>query len=244
MTPPSRTEPAASDLAGALDRAGRAEARRTLAWFVATAIVVAVAAIVIRDVAVPSIIGAFGIAFVLWSLRLRWGVHLARRDFRRAATPPVRSHVVLLHDPNPRAVRPLLGIWDTEPEPGSPLSKPTRVFRCDDELEALESLAGNVVVHEAWVDTGHRSAAKPRWVAADGGVAVVHRRALFGRWYMRMLLRNDRPGLPRPLTIPPPAPGAIEPMDRLPLEGGLIGHVGTRLLFLALIAAVFAWIAL
>ena len=29
-----------------------------------------------------------------------------------------------------------------------------------------------VVVHEAWVDTGPRRWSKPRWVAADAGLAV------------------------------------------------------------------------
>jgi hypothetical protein len=59
---------------------------------------------------------------------------------------------VLLHDPNPRAVRPLLAIWPDRPPPGERLPKPESVWRCNDELLELESVQEHVEVHEAWVD--------------------------------------------------------------------------------------------
>jgi hypothetical protein len=170
------------------------------------------------------------------------------RDRRRAATAPRRAYVVVLHDVNPRAIRPLLGVWSSRPAAGRRLSKADRVFRCDDELDELVSLPGRVRVHEAWVDTGPRPSSKLRWVAADDGIAVVHRRALFGRWYLSRLTRRDRgyakaidhrprgaadatetrAGTPRGMSsgpggVPVHPPGAHRPPARLvdDLNGGL-----------------------
>lgn len=66
-----------------------------------------------------------------------------------------------------------LAIWDERPAPGERLPKPDSVWRCDDELDELPSVAGSAEVHEAWVDTGPRSRSKPRWVLADAGLAVL-----------------------------------------------------------------------
>jgi hypothetical protein len=229
------------DVDRALQHAGRHESRRTVSWLLATAIATGAVVVVIRHPAVPIVVAAFGVVLMLWSMRLKWGVSVALRDFRKAATPPERAYVVMLNDVNPRAIRALLGIWSTKPAGGQRLSKPDRVFRCDDELEDLKRVQGDVVVHEAWVDTGPRLSSKPRWIAADEGIAVVHRRAIFGGWYMSALLRHDRPGPPEPLTIAAPAPPAVRTADHAPLEGSLLGEVGWRLVLLSIIA-VFAWL--
>jgi hypothetical protein len=114
-----------------------------------------------------------GPLFFLWDLRRLWAVWLALRDFRKGATSPRRAFVMLLHDPAPRMVRPLLGVWSQAPaQRGGRLPKPEQVYRCDEDRDDLESFQGDVVVHEAWVDTGPRRWSKPRWVAADAGLAV------------------------------------------------------------------------
>ena len=167
---------------------------------------------------------------------------MALRDFRKASTPPRCAYVVLLNDVNPRAIRPLLAIWSTRPAAGERLPKPDRVYRCDDDLEDLKSYAGDVVVHEAWIDTGSRSSSKPRWIAADGGIAVPHRKAVLGRWYFSMLTRHDRPGPPKPVIIGAPAPAAVTPVEREPLDGSLLSEVGSRCVVLSGIAVLAWWV--
>jgi hypothetical protein len=231
------------DVDRALQHAGRHESRRTVSWLIATTIVTAIVAIVIRETAIAMVVAAFGVVLMVWSLRLQGGVRLALRDFRKAATPPRRAHVLLLHDVNPRAVRPLLAIWSTKPAAGERLPKPDIVYRCDDELEDLKSYQGDVVVHEAWVDTGPRPSSKPRWIAADAGIAVPHRRAVLGRWYVSMLTRHDQPGAPKPLTIDAPTRAALPVVERASLEGSLFGEVGSRCIVLSGIAVLAWWIS-
>ena len=59
---------------------------------------------------------------------------------------------------------------------------------------------------EAWVDTGPRRRSKPRWIAANAGIALPHRRALLGRWYLSNLLSGERPRQPQQLSLQPPHP--------------------------------------
>jgi hypothetical protein len=165
------------------------------------------------------------------------GLALARRDFQNASSPPRKAYVVLMHDPNPRAVRPLLAIWGERPAPGERLPKPDSVWRCDDELDELESSPGSAEMHEAWVDTGSRSWSKPRWVRADAGLAVPHRRSLFGRWYVSTTLRRDHPEEPHPLTIADPhATPAGVAAEELELGGSLLGSTAGRVVFLVVVA--------
>jgi hypothetical protein len=236
----SRSEQA--DVDRALQRAARHESRRTVSWLLAAVIVAVVVAVVIGDTAVTMLVTAFGVGLVIWSLRLTWGVRLALRDFRKASTPPRCAYVVLLEDVNPRAIRPLLAIWSTKPAAGERLPKPDRVYRCDDELEDLKSHAGDVVVHEAWIDTGSRPSSKPRWIAADAGIAVPHRRAILGRWYVSMLTRHDRPAPPKPVIIGAPTPAAVTMIDREPLEGSLLAELGWRCVVLSGLAALAWWV--
>ena len=99
------------------------------------------------------------------------------------------------------------------------------------------------MVHEAWADIGPGSTSKPRWIAADAGIAVPHRGALFGRWYVSALIRPDRPGAPAPLTVDAPMPAAVPVVERAPLEGSLFGEVGWRCVVLAGIAALAWWLS-
>lgn len=230
------------DVAAALDHARRREWWRTFSWLSAAVLAGVAVAVATADAVVAGVVVAFGLAMMAWSLRLTWGVSAALRDRRKAATAPRRAYAVVLHDVNPRAIRPLLGVWSSPPAAGQRLPRADRVFRCDDELDALKSFPGDVRVHEAWVDTGPRPSSKPRWVAADDGIAVVHRRALFGRWYLWMLTRHDRPGPPRPLTIVAEAPPTLPRVERVRLEGGLLGQVAWRFILLALIGPLLAWL--
>ena len=226
-----------------LHRATRAERRRVLAWILAGAAVAAGTGVV-SSPPIAIVIGAVAALAGLWSIRQTAGLMLARHDFKRASTPPRRAYVALLHDPNPRAVRPLLAIWPDRPAAGERLPTAESVWRCDDELLELESMPGDVEVHEAWVDTGPRSWSKPRWVRADAGIAVPHRRSLFGRWYVGRIARRDRPRDPAPLTLENPhaaVPGVTgdEPLE---LGGSLAASTAGRLAFLAVVAAVIVLI--
>jgi len=209
-------------LASVLDRAARAERRRAVAWLIA-AVVISAGAVILGSPE-GALVAALGLGMSAWSVRQIIGIRLARRDFHRAETPPRRAYVVLLHDPNVKAFRPLLAVWPQAPSAGVRPGKPESVWRCDDELRDLESWQGSIEVHEAWLDTGPRSWSKPRWVRADAGLAVVNRRAWLGRWYVSMLLRGDRPGAPRRLTIDDPHT-VPDTGDELPLEGSLLGSV-------------------
>jgi hypothetical protein len=221
-------------VASLLRRAVRAERRRVLAWAIAGAVTAVVALLAAEPAA--TFAAVIGLALALWSARQFAGLMIAKRDFERRDTPPRRAFVALMHDPNPRAVRPLLAVWEQRPAAGERLPKPRSVWRCDDELDELESSPGHIELHEAWIDTGRRSWSKPRWVRADEGIAVPHRRALFGRWYVNTSLRRDRPEEARPLTIEDPhrLPATGEELD---LGGSLMRSVAGRLVFLAALTA-------
>jgi hypothetical protein len=221
-----------------LRRAGKAERRRVVAWLLAAVPVVAVVALV-GSGPIAVALAAIAALLALWSVRQVYGLAVARRDFNSAATPPRRAFVVLLHDPNPRAIRPLLAIWDERPAPGERLPKPRSVWRCDDELLELESHVGSVEVHEAWLDTGRFSWSTPRWVRGDAGIAVPHRRSIFGRWYVSTTLRRERPGEAEPLTLDDPhratsAAAIAEP--EVEIGGSLLGSLAGRAAFLAAVA--------
>ena len=215
--------------------------RRWLAWLVAGALTLT--GCVLLDAPEAAVIGVvfIGGGALLWVARRLVGAWLAVRDFTRARTEPRRAYVVLLHDPTPRMIRPLLGIWTEEPVAGTGrLPKPVRVYRCDDELDALESYQGSAVVHEAWVDTGNRAWSKPRWVAADSGVALPHRRAVLGRWFMSSLIGGERPDPAIRLTMPAPRPGTETITEVTPDVGSFPVKVAWRLAGLTAAALAFA----
>jgi hypothetical protein len=220
------------------------ERRRSVAWLVATAVGLAACGLLEAPDPVTSVVLVTGGLAFIWVLRRLWAAWLALRDFTKAATSPRRAFVVLLHDPAPRMIRPLLGVWSTAPAPRSGrMPKPEQVYRCDDELAALECHQGSVVVHEAWVDTGPRRWTRPRWVAADAGIALPHRRSLFGRWYMSNLISGERPGPPRRLTMRQPRPG-----NEVIVESGRGGWsfpaaLAGRLAALAAVGLLVYWLA-
>ena len=209
-----------------------------VAWALAGVLVTA-GTFALASEATGGVVLVLAASLALWSVRQTAGLALARRDFQSASSPPRKAYVVLMHDPNPRAIRPLLAIWAERPAPGERLPKPDSVWRCDDELDELESSAGSAEVHEAWVDSGPRSWSKPRWVRADAGLAVPHRRSLFGRWYVNTTLRRDRPGEPHPLTLSDPhATPAGVAREELELGGSLLGSTAGRVVFLAVVVAI------
>ena len=199
----------ALDVGGMLDAAWRDVWQRWVAWLVAGAAVTAVTVIVTDSELAVVMVLTFTVLTVLWVSRAAWSVGLGRRDFRLARTAPERAWVVLLDDPTPRMIRPLLGVWSEEPVVREGVfPQPELVFRCDDELDDLLSHQGGVEVHEAWVDTSGRGMRGARWVAADEGVALPHRRAVLGRRYFHAFTRAERPGSPVPLSSARPDPAA------------------------------------
>jgi hypothetical protein len=191
--------------------------QRLAAWLVAGAVAMTACGVLDAPVHVTVVVVSTAVLAVIWVLRRLWAAWLALRDFTKAPTSPRRAFVVLLHDPAPRMIRPLLGVWPDAPVlHDGRLPKPEHVYRCDDELDALKCHQGSIVVHEAWVDTGPRRWAKPRWVAADAGIALPNRRAVFGRWYMFNLISGERPEQPRRLTLRQPHPDdqVIVELDR------------------------------
>jgi hypothetical protein len=237
---PGRDSRPAVDLGGVLDGAWRDVRQRWVAWLVAAAAVIG-AVVLLTDSSlarfmVPFLAGA-ALVWVTRAVALVWR---ARRDFRLARTPPERAWVVLLDDPTPRMIRPLLGVWSEEPVVrGGVFPKPDLVFRCDDHLDDLLSRQGAVEVHEAWVDTSGRGMRGARWVTADAGVALPHRRAFLGRAFFSSFTRSERPGPARPLESARPEPHA--PRDpSAPHPGGprLVTRVLWRALALAGIALV------
>lgn len=219
------------------------ERQRAVAWLVAGVVaLVACGALTAPDYITIVIVLAGGVAF-LWVLRRLWAAWLALRSFITAATPPRRAFVVLLRDPAPRMIRPLLGVWSDAPvRRDGRLPKPERVYRCDEELDALVCHQGGVVVHEAWLGTGPRRWAKPRWAAADAGIALPHRRSVFGRWYLSNLISGERPGPPRRLTLQPPAP-AVEVIAEVARNGSFLTAVLGRLAALATLGLLTYWLA-
>jgi len=199
----------AVDVGGVLDDAWREVGQRWLAWLAAGTAVTAAVVLLTDSGAARFLVPFTAGGLLLWVTRSAWSLGLARRDFRLGRTPPERAWVVLLHDPTPRMIRPLLGVWNEEPVVrGSVFPKTDLVFRCDDDLDDLLSHQGSTVVHEAWVDTSGRGMRGARWVAADGGVALPHRRAFLGRWFFSSLTRAERPGPAHPLSTARPDPAA------------------------------------
>ena len=218
--PPHDSRPAV-DVGAVLDTAWRAVWQRWLAWLVAGAAVAGAAALLTDSGPAVFMVLFLTGAILLWVGRAAWSVGLARRDFRAARTPPERAWVVLLHDPTPRMIRPLLGVWTEEPVVrASVFPRPDVVFRCDDDLDDLLSHQGEVAVHEAWVDTSGRGIRGARWVAADAGVALPHRRAFLGRWFFSSLTRAERPGLPSPLRSARPGPDVPRDASASPASRG------------------------
>ena len=219
------------------------ERQRSVAWLVAGAVALAACGVLgAPDRVTIVVVLTGGLAFI-WVLRRLWATWLALRDFTKAATSPRRAFVVLLHDPAPRMIRPLLGVWSAAPTlRDGRLPKPEQVYRCDDERAALECHQGSVVVHEAWVDTGPRRRSKPRWIAADAGIALPHRRAVLGRWYLSNLLSGERPRQPQRLTLQPPHPDHEVIIESGRDVGSFPAALAARLTALAAFGLLFYWL--
>jgi hypothetical protein len=235
--------PSGETVGQALRHAVAVERKLWLAWLIAdVAALTAFAAIDTLNASTFVVVCIGGLGFG-WVTRRFLAAWLAVRAFGKATTPPRRAFVVLLHDPAPRMIRPVLGIWPEPPVPRQGrLPKPERVYRCDEDRVDLLSYQGHVVVHEAWLDTGPRRGSKSRWVAADAGVALPHRRAVFGRWYMSARLAGERPRRPRPLTLPVPHADQRAVIESHPDVGSLTIATATRLAILGGIGVVFSWI--
>lgn len=100
-------------------------------------------------------------------------------------------------------------------------------------IGGLLSHQGSIKLHEAWLDTGPRSWSKPRWVTANDGIALPHRRAFLGRLYVSILLRAERPDRPERLSVraPHPSQDVDQSLQKVP---GLGRAIGWRLGVLAL----------
>ena len=149
----------------------------------------------------------FGL-FALAAVRRLWGLILACWDVERGSDQPRLGYAAVIDDPAPKTWRPLLAVWWDDPCTHTRLDKPDAVYRGDDETSAhLECPASDVTVHRAWIDTGLSPASKPRWLGAEEGVAVPHRRMILGRWYVHRVTRRSDVRPPEPLRHGPPNPG-------------------------------------
>lgn len=237
--PPPGEDP--RDVGSALEAARVGSRRRWLGWVLATGLV-ATGTVLLTDSGLARfMVPATGGVFLVWSSLSLAATWRARRDFAAARTSPERAWVVLLSDPAPRMVRPLLGVWRESPlVRGGALPAPDLVFRCDEDLDDLLSHQGSAVVHEAWVDTSSRGMRGARWVAADGGIAVPHHRGLlFGCWYFHAVTRAERPEPPVPLRSPLPLPlGVPSTSDgpTAPGPGAVLRAVGWRAALLGALA--------
>jgi hypothetical protein len=180
---------------------------RLLSWVVSTVVVALVCAVAgAAGAAVLGVVLVGAVTVAVVSSRLA-GVQRTLRDFEVAATSPRSAYVVLVQDPKPGAYRPLLGIWDEDPVPsGGTLPPPDLLYRCDALQDSLLSSAGALVVHEAWLETGEGGRSRPRWVAADAGVALPYRQGLLDRRSFAALVGAERPARARPLTMAAPNP--------------------------------------
>jgi hypothetical protein len=248
--PPEWVSSRPAPMVGRVLRAELVEERgRWLAWAAATAAAMPACAIAGEPDAALYGVGLFGAAALLWVGRRFLGVRQALNDYEKAETEPKRAYVALLNDPKAGAARPLLGVWNAEPLPKGRLPRADAVYRCDEERAALISPPGRVIVHEAWVDTGGRPGSKPQWVVADAGLALPHRSAVLGRWYLASLIGSERPARARPLTVRTPRadtePAVVSPgtlvSEQPPVFGGWAKLFAFRLAVLLGVALVFVW---
>lgn len=237
---PDTVEPASNLPVGQVLRAKLAtDRRRALAWSVAAGLAAPTCLQLGLDAATFGVV-FMSLAAVLWVLRRLWGGWLALHDFEAAGTQPRRAYVVMLPR-QPNAWRPLLGVWSQPPfARDGHMPPPEQVYLCDDDHDALTTSTEFVVPYEAWVDTGPHRFAKPRWIVADGGIALPHRKALLARLYMKGQLRPQRPEGIVPLTIPRPQPGPTDG-DVGTLRPGFLVLVAGRLAVLAFVVLVFEW---
>ncbi|GAB2680317.1 hypothetical protein GCM10009743_65430 [Kribbella swartbergensis] len=216
------------------------ERRRAIAWMIAS--MVAIAGVAVELPPAPAITAfMLGVAAFVWVLRRLVATWLAFRNLTNPPNPPHRAYVVLLSDRG--ALRPLLAMWSSPPVlRDGRLPNAEQVYRCDEEQDDLVSFAGSRVVHEAWVSTGRRPRSKPRWVVADAGVALPHRRAVFGRWHVGNLLAGERPGEARPLTLPPPHRGEEPRVHHSDLPGKFLTALAGRVACLAAYGLIVHWL--
>lgn len=176
----------------------------------------------------PAIIAAMLLGY---ALRRTWALTIGLWDFRHGADAPRLGFAALIDDPAPRTWRPLLAVWDRDPTVGGAIARPDVVYRADDETgQDLLSDRVRVRVHQAWIDTGPVPGMKPRWVGVEDGIAVPHRRSLFGSWYVGRVLRKAAPTSAAPLRSGPPNRHVAVPAAEVaPLRAGLGAQTAWRI---------------
>ena len=179
---------------------------------------------------------ALVVMFSAFAIRRVWGIAIAWWDVHRVQDPPRLGYAAVIDDPAPKTWRPLLAVWRENPTTGSRLEKPDAVYRADDETgEHLQSTSTRVIVRRAWVDTGMWQTSKPRWVGFEDGVAVPHRRAMLGRWYVHVITRKADAENGPPLRHGPPEPRLHAPVaPHQPSRHRIGGMIAWRLLALVL----------
>ena len=169
--------------------------------------------------------------FVVFAVRRLWGLVVAAWDVRNGGDEPRLGYAAVIDDPAPKAYRPLVAVWWDPPSRAPRLAKPDAVYRADGETsEDLESEPTDVVVRRAWIDTGPWAGSKPRWIGFEDGVAVPHRRAVFGRGYVHVVTKRSERGDVVELRHGPPEPfRQAAPPDRDRPRHALVGMVAWRL---------------
>ncbi|GAB3253163.1 hypothetical protein GCM10027425_12230 [Alteromonas gracilis] len=212
-------------------RARGVAVRRTTSWVLAGSAVTTGGLILGVPVTVAGVAGVLGVALAALGVRSWWHLSVAER---RLGTEPeaVRAWAALRDNPAPHGVRPLLLVWEERPRAGT---RPDRVLLADEDLDALLDPGPDVVLHEVWLDARPR----PRFVVADRGVALPHRRSvLYGpRWAAGVGLTRR----PREVAAPEPAAGS-GPAGSGPAVSGLARGTALRTLALALlVGAIEVW---
>ena len=171
-----------------------------------------------------------------YALRRSWALAVALWDFGHGDDVPRLGFAALVDDPAPRTWRPLLAVWDRDPTVGERIARPDAVYRADDETgQQLLSDRAAVRIHEAWIDTGPIAGMKPRWVGVEDGIAIPHRRSLFGSWYVGRVLRRSRPAAPTPMRSGPPDRRFTTPGGDVPrVRSGIGPKVAWRVVGLVL----------
>ncbi len=180
---------------------------RWLAWGAATLTVTVSGLAVSAPGEVLLLLDFVGVTALAWATLRLLAARVALREFEEAAAEPHVGYIVLVRDSRAPAMRPMLGVWAKEPVPTEAgLPRAQAVYRCDRRAASLVSTKGALTVHRAWLDTGPHPGARPRWVAADAGIALPQRRSLLGSWYFDTVLGSERGSRARALKRPAPDP--------------------------------------
>lgn len=144
---------------------------------------------------------------LFFAARRLFALVLAKWDLAHPSDAPVRGYVALVRNPLPQTWRDVLLVWHDRPGTTADAHSPDRTFLADDETgDDLRSDVGELLIWEAWIDTGRLRWSKPRWIGVRDGILIPHRRALLGGWSAEWGARKRDRSSPVPMPSGPPDP--------------------------------------